>query len=151
MKDNKKINKTRRNRGYVFEKYIVKKFQNYKDWSAVRLGSPSTEIPDVFAVSDHYGVICAIEAKSGTSYRLYVPQDQIERCIRWVKMFEKYEKIVILAFKFKAETQGRELRYFYKIFPLHIRPRQLSCDYDGVIHEIGTDGNAIVKMEDFEW
>lgn len=151
MKDNKKINQTRRNRGYVFEKAIVKKFQDGEHWSAVRLGSPSTEIPDVFAVNDHQNKICAIEAKSGTGSRLYIPQDQIERCIRWVQMFGRYAKIVILAFKFKAETDGRELRYFYKIFPLDETPRQLSCDFDGVVRGVGYDNLMVFELEDFKW
>lgn len=150
MKNNKKINQTRRNRGYVFEKSIVKKFQSYKHWSAVRLGSPSTEIPDVFSVNSYNGMICAIEAKSGASDMLYIPQDQIERCIRWVDMFGRYEKIVILAFKFKGNDK-RKLRYHWKVFPLNVRPRHISCRYDGLIRGVGDYSNVVIELEDFQW
>ncbi len=50
-KDNKKIARTRRQRGYNWENTIVKRFNGLKDWKAFRLGSPSVALPDVLVVS----------------------------------------------------------------------------------------------------
>ena len=50
-KDNKKIARTRRQRGYHWEDTIVKRFNGLKDWKAFRLGSPSVALPDVLVVS----------------------------------------------------------------------------------------------------
>ena len=43
----KKINKTRRQRGYTWENTLVKRFNSIKSWKAFRLGSPSVALPDV--------------------------------------------------------------------------------------------------------
>lgn len=149
-KDNKKINKTRRQRGYAFENHIVQKFNGISGWGAKRLGSPSTALPDVMCVNDCYKTIIAIEAKSTVQNYAYVPQDQIERCRDWVNMFGVYDsKYVILAFKFgqtcivvKGECITRKLRYHYKIFPYKkFTPSEVRADYDG---------NILIKSDD-EW
>ena len=100
-KDNKKIARTRRQRGYHWEDTIVKRFNALKDWKAFRLGSPSVALPDVLVVSTKNNTIFTIEAKSGTGTTLQVPFDQIIRCLKWTDTFQLYRKrIVILAFKF---------------------------------------------------
>ncbi|MEM4253171.1 MAG: resolvase, partial [Candidatus Nitrosotenuis sp.] len=50
-KDNKKIARTRRQRGYHWEDTLVKRFNGLEDWKAFRLGSPSVALPDILAVS----------------------------------------------------------------------------------------------------
>ena len=40
-KNNKKIAKTRRQRGYQWEDTLVKRFNSVENWKAFRLGSPS--------------------------------------------------------------------------------------------------------------
>jgi len=147
MKDTKKINKTRRQRGYAFESGIVKKFQAFAFWDSIRLGSPSTKLPDVMALNDMRNTIVAIEAKSTVQNHAYVPQDQVERCIDWVNLFGAYNtKFVIVAFKF-GRTTGRELRYFYKVFPHNqTEASDVKIDYDG---------NVMMKLMDIwikqEW
>ena len=79
-KDNKKIARTRRQRGYHWEDTLVKRFNSAENWKAFRLGSPSVALPDVLAVNTQNSMIFTIEAKSGTSTSLPVPADQIERC-----------------------------------------------------------------------
>ena len=81
--------KTRRQRGYHWEDTIVKRFNASDGWT-VRLGSPSTSLPDIMAVSTKYDTLYAIEAKSGTVGSLPVPIDQIERCKRINDIFDKY-------------------------------------------------------------
>ena len=76
-KNNQKIAKTRRQRGYQWENTLVKRFNSVKNWKAFRLGSPSVALPDVLVVSDEFLSIFTIEAKSGTGTTLYVPYDQI--------------------------------------------------------------------------
>ncbi|MCZ6582758.1 MAG: resolvase, partial [Thaumarchaeota archaeon] len=83
-KNNKKTNKIRRQRGYAFENHIVQRFNDISGWSAKRLGSPSTALPDVMVINDMYKTVIAIEAKSTVQNYAYVPQDQIERCRDWV-------------------------------------------------------------------
>jgi len=40
-KNNQKIAKTRRQRGYQWENTLVKRFNSVKNWKAFRLGSPT--------------------------------------------------------------------------------------------------------------
>jgi len=133
-KNNKKINTIRRQRGYSFESGIVKKFQTVACWDAVRLGSPSTKLPDVMAVNNMWNKITAIEAKSTVQKYAYVPQDQIERCIDWVNLFGAYKtKFVLIAIKF-GQSPGRKLRYFYRVFPHNeVDASEVRIDYDGNI------------------
>ena len=51
-KNNQKIAKTRRQRGYQWENTLVKRFNSVENWKAFRLGSPSVALPDVLVVSD---------------------------------------------------------------------------------------------------
>ena len=91
MKDNKKINQTRKSRGYDFESSIVKTFNRSPGWHAKRLCGASIYLPDVMCINDMYSTIIAIEAKSTVQNYAYVPQDQIERCMNWVNMFDRYD------------------------------------------------------------
>lgn len=159
-KNNKKINKTRRQRGYAFENHIVHKFKCISGWGAKRLGSPSVQLPDVMCVNDFYKTIIAIEAKSTIQNHAYVPADQIERCRDWVNMFGVYDsKYVILAFKFGQITQiikgqpiPRKLRYHYKVFPYNrFTPSNVRADYDGNILIKSGDGWMEIKLEDFKF
>ena len=85
--------KTRRQRGYHWEDTIVKRFNASDGWTALRLGSPSTSLPDIMAVSTKYDTLYAIEAKSGTVGSLPVPIDQIERCKRINDIFDNQENV----------------------------------------------------------
>lgn len=120
MKDTKKSSRLRRNRGYSFETQVVEKFKE-NNWQSKRLGSASTNLPDIMAVDNiHYRII-AVEAKSTSINLAYVPEDQIDRCINWVNMLGLYDtKEVVLAFKFPAtiiihknKLVKRKLRIFY--------------------------------------
>ena len=141
MKDNKKIARTRRQRGYNWEDTLVKRFNSTENWKAFRLGSPSIALPDVLAVNTQSSMIFSIEAKSGTSTSLPVPADQIERCQRWIKTFDIYNYgKVILAFKFlskkrigQGQYENRELREFYKIWDESKTITDCVCTYDGEI------------------
>ena len=157
--DNKKINRTRRQRGYAFENDIVKLYNGLSGWSAKRLGSPSIKLPDVMCINNLYKTIIAIEAKSTVQNYAYVPQDQIERCRDWVNMFSLYDtKQVILAFKFgrtakveKNILQTRKLRYYYKIFPhKEIPPSEVRADYDGNTMIKDKDGWRAIQLEELK-
>ena len=76
---NKKIARTRRQRGYNWEDTLVKRFNALYNWKAFRLGSPSVALPDILAVNNIQSTIYTIEAKSGTGTTLQVPFDQIIR------------------------------------------------------------------------
>ena len=105
-KNHRNAARTRRQRGYQWEDTIVKRFNSSDNWSAFRLGSPSTALPDVLAVNTKESTIFTVEAKSGTTSSLPVPKDQIERCLKWINTFDIYEKRrVILAFKFLSKKR----------------------------------------------
>ena len=136
---NQKSARMRRQRGYQWEDTLVKRFNGVNGWKAFRLGSPSIGLPDVLAVSTRAKTIYAIEAKSGTSTSLFVPADQIQRCLSWVKTFDIYKKgQVVLAFKFLSKKridigvyESRELREFFKIWDASLQVTDCVCNYDG--------------------
>ena len=138
-KNNKRIARTRRQRGYNWEDTLVKRFKSSENWKAFRLGSPSIALPDVLAVNTLKSIIFTIEAKSGTGTSLPVPADQIERCQDWINTFDIYrERRVILAFKFlskkrigQGKYESRELREFYKIWDNSMTITDCVCTYDG--------------------
>ena len=108
--------KTRRQRGYHWEDTIVKRFNASDGWTALRLGSPSTSLPDIMAVSTKYDTLYAIEAKSGTVGSLPVPIDQIERCKRINDIFDKYaSRKIVLAFKFISRKRIGYSKYEWRI------------------------------------
>jgi len=135
----------RRSRGYAFEHGLVERFNELKDWRARRLGGSSTGLPDIVAVNNEKSVFLTIEAKSGTSNILYVPQDQIERCVMIREMFGAYnERHVVFAFKFmskkrfrrknKTVYEQRKLVEYYKVADLLVGVNPLpvvKCTYEG--------------------
>jgi Holliday junction resolvase len=140
-KDNKKIARTRRQRGYNWEDTLVKRFNSVENWKAFRLGSPSVALPDVLAVNTKNSTIFTIEAKSGTSSTLPVPADQIERCRKWIKTFDIYQdRRVILAFKFLSKKriglgqyENRQLREFFKVWDDSRQITNCMCTYQGEV------------------
>lgn len=137
----------RRSRGYSYEHTLVQRFNDVAGggWHARRLGGSSTGLPDIVAVNNAKGVMLTIEAKSGTSDILYVPQDQIERCIMVREMFSIYpERHVVFAFKFmskkrfrrmnKTVYEQRKLVEYYKVADQLVGVNPLpvvKCTYDG--------------------
>ena len=104
--ENRKIARTRRQRGYQWEDTLVKRFNKMDRWKAFRLGSPSVALPDLLCVNNHDSKIFTIEAKSGTSTSLTVPFDQILRCMSWTDNFTVYNmRNVIFAFKFLSKKR----------------------------------------------
>lgn len=135
----------RRSRGYSYEHTLVQRFNDAGGWHARRLGGSSTGLPDIVAVNNSEGIMLTIEAKSGTSDILYVPQDQIERCIMVREMFSIYpQRHVVFAFKFmskkrfrrmnKTVYEQRKLVEYYKVADqlVGVKPLPIvKCTYDG--------------------
>ena len=152
----------RRSRGYAYEHTIVQRLNNGV-WHARRLGGSSTGLPDIVAVNNTDGILLTIEAKSGTSDILYVPQDQIERCIVVRNMFGVYqERHIILAFKFmskkrfrrKNETvyEQRKLLEYYKVADAVSSMRHLpmiKCTYDGRTYAIYKTKTVALNLPDY--
>jgi Holliday junction resolvase len=157
-KDNKKIARTRRSRGYHWEDTLVKRFNALEDWDAFRLGSPSVALPDILAVSTKKSTIFTIEAKSGTTNSLVVPFDQILRCLRWVDTFELYDtRKVVFAFKFLSKKriglglyEKRELREYYKVWNRENTVSDFACNYDGSTHSIINAKRQKLHLEDYQ-
>jgi Holliday junction resolvase len=121
------------------------------------LGGSSTGLPDIVAVNNGAGILLTIEAKSGTSDILYVPVDQIERCLIVRNMFGIYpERHIILAFKFmgkkrfrrKNETvyESRRLIEYYKVADIIVGMKTLpiiKCTYDGKTYAIFKNNRTV--------
>ena len=156
-KINKKIARTRRQRGYNWEDTLVKRFNSIKSWKAFRLGSPSVALPDVLSVNNAASIIFTIEAKSGTGTTLFVPFDQIERCLNWINTFQVYQKReVILAFKFLSKKrigtgkyEKRELREFYKVWDKKKKVIDCVCTYDGKTYALKNGKQKKLVLKDF--
>jgi len=146
----------RRSRGYNYEHSIVQRL-NSNLWHSRRLGGSSTGLPDIVAVNNDAGVLLTIEAKSGTSDILYVPQDQVERCKMIMNMFSIYpERHIILAFKFmskkrfrrKKQTvyESRKLIEYYKVADIvdsmNVLPI-IKCSYVGKTAAIFGNGKSV--------
>src|SRR5919109_2956759 len=153
----------RRSRGYNYEHTLVQRLNNGY-WSARRLGGSSTGLPDIVAVNNDAGILLTIEAKSGTSDILYVPQDQIERCLLVRKMFGIYpQRHIILAFKFmnkkrfrrKNQTvyESRKLVEYYKVADvvtgMKVLPTIIKCTYDGKTSAILRNRRIRLEMPDY--
>ena len=146
----------RRSRGYNYEHTLVQRLNNGY-WSARRLGGSSTGLPDIVAVNNDAGILLTIEAKSGTSDILYVPLDQIERCLVVRNMFGIYpERHIILAFKFmgkkrfrrKNETvyESRRLIEYYKVADIVVGMKTLpiiKCTYGGKTYAIFKNNKTV--------
>lgn len=141
---NKRIVKTRRQRGYAWEDALVKRFNGSDNWYGFRLGSPSVALPDILAVNNTKSAIYTIEAKSGTGTTLQVPHDQISRCIKWTNTFRVYKKRkVILAFKFISKKrigvnkyENRKLREYFKVWDTNVEPIDCVCTYEGQTYAV---------------
>jgi Holliday junction resolvase len=109
-----KINKKRRNRGYNWENDYVIKLQEL-GWEARRLGGSSSGNPDVVATyhEKDANILYSCEFKSGFSNNLYVPYDQVIRCIKMANVFKAYDKrYIVLAFKF-SNLQRHPFYWFF--------------------------------------
>jgi Archaeal holliday junction resolvase (hjc) len=128
------------------------------------LGGSSTGLPDIVAVNNDAGILLTIEAKSGTSDILYVPQDQLERCRVVRNMFGIYpQRHIILAFKFmnkkrfrrKNQTvyESRRLIEYYKVADvvagMKVLPTIVKCTYDGKTSAILRNRSIALKMPDY--
>jgi Holliday junction resolvase len=158
----KRLANIRRNRGYSYEHALVQRLNN-GDWIARRLGGSSTGLPDILAVNNTQGIVLSIEAKCGTGDCLYVPAEQLRRCLLIRNMFEYYsEKHAILAFKFMRKKrfrrkdgviyESRKLNEYFKIadkisesscFP------NVKCTYDGRIFAVNSGDQIKIKLRDF--
>ena len=157
-KNNGKIQRTRRQRGYFWEDTLVKRFNALDGWKAFRLGSPSVALPDILAVNNEKSTIFTIEAKSGTVDRLHVPFDQVIRCLNWVDNFGIYEtRKVVLAFKFLSKKrvglgkyESRELREFYKVWDESKNVIDCVCTYDGETYALKDGKRSNLILKDFQ-
>ena len=157
-KQNQKVARTRRQRGYNWEDTLVKRFNALSEWKAFRLGSPSVALPDVLAISNSFSTIFTIEAKSGTGTTLQVPFDQIIRCLNWTSNFELYKtRKVVLAFKFLSKKrigvgkyENRQLREFYKVWDESKRIIDCVCTYDGKTYAIRDGKRQKLVLKDYD-
>lgn len=157
-KQNQKIARTRRQRGYNWEDTLVKRFNILPEWKAFRLGSPSVSLPDILAVNNNQSIIFTIEAKSGTGTTLQVPFDQIIRCLNWTNHFEIYKtRKVILAFKFLSKKrigvgkyENRQLREFYKVWDESKKIVDCVCTYDGATYAVKDRDRQKLVLKDYQ-
>ena len=119
-------------RGYNFEHIIVSRFNTNEYWKLLRLGGTTVKLPDLVGTNNKLDILVTAELKSSTKDNIYIPQKQIERCFSIGKIFDKYNKfLVIFAFKFskkkvlppnksrKKSITSRELKEFFIVFNSH--------------------------------
>ena len=147
----------RRSRGYSYEHTLVQRL-NTELWNARRLGGSSIGLPDIIAVNNIEAILLSIEAKSGTGDALYVPSDQINRCLQILDMFSFYKsRHAILAFKFMRKKrfnrkgqivyEQRKLLEYYKIADKLEKITDMTtikCTYQGKTFFIR--GNQCIKL-----
>lgn len=152
----------RRSRGYSYEHSLVQRL-NIGDWCARRLGGSSAGLPDIVAVNNKKSVLLSIEAKSGTGDALYIPQDQIRRCILIQNMFGYYKRrYTIFAFKFmkkkryvrKGQTvyEPRRLVEYYKTIEKVGNIEDISmikCTYEGKTYEFRNERFVESNLPEF--
>ncbi len=154
-----KTNRTRRQRGYNFERDLVQRINACNGWKALRLGSPSVSLPDIIAVNNSASILLAIEAKSTSTNMVRIPLDQIVRCFKILDTFALYKhRYAILALKFmskrwkKAYTyEHRGIREYYRVCYAEIsdiisnnnsnKDASIVCRYDGSISINNDDKN----------
>lgn len=153
---NKKIARTRRQRGYNWEDTLVKRFNALEGWKAFRLGSPSVALPDILAVSTNENTIFTIEAKSGTGTTLHVPYDQIMRCLKWIHTFELYKtRKMVIAFKFLSKKrigvgkyEHRQLREYYKTWNESNEITDFVCTYEGKTYALVSGKRQKLELDE---
>ena len=147
----------RQSRGYSYEHTLVQRL-NTELWNARRLGGSSIGLPDIIAVNNIEAILLSIEAKSGTGDALYVPSDQINRCLQIRDMFSFYKsRHAILAFKFMRKKrfkrkgqivyEQRKLLEYYKIADKLEKINDITmikCTYQGKTFFIR--GNQCIKL-----
>jgi Holliday junction resolvase len=157
-----KMGNIRRSRGYNYEHTLVQRLNN-DYWHARRLGGSSTGLPDIVAVNNADGIMLTIEAKSGTADTLYVPRDQIKRCIMVRDMFGIYpDRHIILAFKFmskkrfrrKEQTmyEQRKLLEYYKAADGVVGMKDMpiiKCTYDGRTYAMHKNKTVVLDLPDY--
>jgi Holliday junction resolvase len=142
LTDFSKVTRIRRQRGWKWEDTLVKRLNDSHSWEAYRIGGSSTDLPDILAISNKLASVMVIEAKSGTTDRLIINRDQIERSFRFLNTFKRYTKrVLIIAFKFSRKKRlnnktfkKRELREYYKLINIKIEEIKeipfIVCHYD---------------------
>ncbi|MCD6511470.1 MAG: resolvase [Thaumarchaeota archaeon] len=152
----------RKIRGWKWEDTLVKRLNKSYSWIAYRLGSSSPELPDILAISNKFGCMLVIEAKSGTTEQLIVRREQIERCMRFSNSFRLYPKrYVVLAFKFmskkrvgKGKYERRERREYFKLFDKKLkkgeRAPDVICTYSGKTYALSKGRRVELDIPDFK-
>jgi Holliday junction resolvase len=157
-----RASKLRRKRGWDWEDTLVKRIDSCYSYEAYRLGGASAFLPDILAISNRFGKLMVIEAKSGTTDYLMVPREQVERSLRFLDSFKLYpNRHFVLAFKFlrKRRLKGggyekRELREYYKEFNQQLksgeRAPDVICTYQGNFYIISKGLKKSVDLPNFK-
>ncbi len=157
-----RASRLRRKRGWDWEDTLVKRLDSCYSYEAYRLGGASAFLPDILAISNRFGKLIVIEAKSGTTDYLMVPREQVERSLRFLNSFKLYpNRHFVLAFKFlrKRRLKGggyekRELKEYYKEFNQQLnsgeRAPDVICTYQGNFYIISKGLKKSVDLPNFK-
>lgn len=128
-----------RNRGYSFEHMLDKWVNSLQNWHCRRLGGSSANMPDLLCINNITSTIRVSECKSlmtkNEKALLYIPADQIQRCITFSEIFQVYKtREVIFSFKF---GRGYGKSYFFVLDRKHYNEIlnanvvYVRCSYNG--------------------
>jgi len=159
----RRIGKISRERGYGWEKTLLRRIKKCSGWYVFRLGYGSNELPDLLALSNIEETIMAIECKMTTGNKIIIPGEQIERNLRCLEAFKKYRRrVCVLAFKFSRSKRiesgvygGRELKEYYVIYDRPLiegeEVPEVTCTYEGGVPNLPSIKmpfqNRIILME----
>ncbi len=138
-----KTNKTRRQRGYNFERDLVQRINACNGWKALRLGSPSVSLPDIIAVNNSASILLAIEAKSTSTNIIRVPLDQIVRCFKILDTFVLYKhRYAILALKFMSKRWKKAYTYEHRGIREYYRVCYADANISNIINNSNSNSNG---------
>jgi len=121
----------RQNRGYAWEHYLANFINTQTNWNCWRLGSSTTNLPDLVAVNNIQKRMLVFECKSGGSRykkqkngttevvfadRLAIPVEEVERCISLAQTFTLYDGDVVFSFKF-SKGVGKLPKVYHYVLP----------------------------------
>lgn len=134
-KSNGKLN---RDRGLGWEDELTSELSQSRYMYCYNLGGSTHHIPDIFIMADSYShgagtkqltidqelykvkdklitgpFVMAVECKYSTVDRILIPKEEVDKCFEFITQLSRYQRFVLLAFKFK--NGSKPIKHFVLI------------------------------------
>lgn len=129
-----KNGKLNRDRGLAWEDELTKELNESRFMYCYNLGGSTHQIPDIFVMADNYvpehrcnqltvdksqyrpkstmitgPFVMAVECKYSTDDKIIIPKVEVDKCFEFLGQLSRYERFVLLAFKFKNKSKPIKL------------------------------------------